>query len=243
MAGRVNPALNESPLKRVTLIDSVELRLSELIVSGEIAPDTKLPGQDTLARQFGVSRPVVREALARLGAQGLVDTINGSGTYVRRPRVDNLATQLLHHLRLAQTDPNEFRLLYDARIGVEMATARLAATRSTATDRRQLASTLRAMRGATTPAESMTADIDFHLAVGWAAHNPFLYSLIAPLIDAIRRVMSEIVGIAKARSEAIAGHEAVRTAIAARDADAAGEAMREHLEVSYRYASRVFTKQ
>jgi DNA-binding FadR family transcriptional regulator len=72
------------PQRRDRLADQVYDRLLEDIVSGRYAIGDRLPAETTMARDFSVSRPVVREALHRLQADGLVSSRQGSGTFVAR---------------------------------------------------------------------------------------------------------------------------------------------------------------
>src|SRR5918996_3809938 len=65
-----------------------------LIVSGEFAENARLPSEVELARRFGASRPVVREALARLRDDGLIVSRQGSGSYVKR-RPDQAVLQFV----------------------------------------------------------------------------------------------------------------------------------------------------
>jgi GntR family transcriptional repressor for pyruvate dehydrogenase complex len=80
------------------LFEQVASQLEGLILTGKIEVGAKLPPEGVLASQFGVSRPVVREALAQLRERGLTETVNGSGTYVRRPDSEGLTDVLLRHL-------------------------------------------------------------------------------------------------------------------------------------------------
>jgi GntR family transcriptional regulator len=66
-------------------------RLRSAILAGEHAPGEALPGESVLSERYGVSRPVIRQALGLLQTEGLITVEHGRGTYVRQPR------QLLHH--------------------------------------------------------------------------------------------------------------------------------------------------
>ena len=90
--------LEVSPPNRSMLFQQVASQLEELILAGKIEVGEKLPPEGELAAQFGVSRPVVREALAQLRDRGLTETVSGSGTYVRRPDAHNLSELLPRHL-------------------------------------------------------------------------------------------------------------------------------------------------
>ena len=72
------------PIKRVSVGEQVFTQLKELLVQGEWKPGEKLPSENELAAQFGVSRITVRQALQKLGALGLVETRLGEGSFVKQ---------------------------------------------------------------------------------------------------------------------------------------------------------------
>ena len=75
---------------------------SEGLQAGILAPGDRLPAEASLAVEFSVSRPIVREALGRLRERGYLVTVTGSGTYVRRPDAWSMAEALKRHLRFAR---------------------------------------------------------------------------------------------------------------------------------------------
>src|SRR5580704_15386008 len=83
-----------------------------------------------MAAQFGVSRPLLREALAELRAEGFVQTESGRGTFVRHPTESDLADAFGHQLLLAVPSPTADQL-YEARQAIEVVAAELAAQRAT----------------------------------------------------------------------------------------------------------------
>ena len=66
-------------IKRVTMYEQIADRLEEMILSDHISATDKLPSEQALATSFGVSRPVIREALMLLNARGLISQKNGEG--------------------------------------------------------------------------------------------------------------------------------------------------------------------
>ena len=126
--------------------EGIAAQIEKAILSGELESGAQLPSEGALAKEFGVSRPIVREALARLRDRGLVKTLTGSGTFVRQPDADHLAQALLRHLREARTDSQSIRNLYEARIAIETMSAQLAAVRATDRDRAEILHHLTAMR-------------------------------------------------------------------------------------------------
>src|ERR671916_1388904 len=98
-------------------------KLFERIVAGEFPVNARLPSETDLARRFGASRPVVREALARLRDDGLIVSRQGSGSYVRR-RPDQAVLQFVPVGSIA-----DIQRCFEFRVGLEGAAAALAAAR------------------------------------------------------------------------------------------------------------------
>jgi DNA-binding FadR family transcriptional regulator len=120
--------------------------------------------------------------------------------------------------------------VYEARITIETATARLAAARASEHDLEQIAACLEAMRSERGDLQRWTAaDLGFHLAVASASHNPFLSTLLAPLVKVIERGIMESFGSPEAVEAGLLAHESILERIQGRDAPGAEEAMRRHL--------------
>jgi DNA-binding FadR family transcriptional regulator len=226
----VHPLSTIQPLRRLTLFEALAAQVEEWILAGELEPGAKLPSEEELRRQFAVSRPVVREALSRLRERGLIETVNGRGTFVKHPDAGHLTDVLVRHLRVTSDDGGSVAKVYEARVAVETATATLAATRANEHDLEQIALRLEEMRAERADVERWTAaDLGFHLAVASASHNPFLSTLLAPLVKVIERAIEESFGSPEAVEAGLRAHEKISERIHARDASGAAEAMREHL--------------
>jgi GntR family transcriptional repressor for pyruvate dehydrogenase complex len=235
----VQPLSLIQPLPRLSLFEALAAQIEEPILTGELEPGDKLPSEETLRRQFGVSRPVVREALARLRERGLIETVNGSGTFVKRPDADDLTDAVVRHLRVTTEDTESIAKVYEARIALETTSARLAAGRASPRDREEIAGFLEEMKEQRADLERWTAaDLGFHLSVARASHNPFLATLLAPLVKVIERAIVESFRSRKAVDSGLRAHERIWDAIDRHDAPAAEEAMREHLlDSERRFAS------
>ncbi len=200
------------------------------ITDGRIAPGQKLPTEHLLAKTFGVSRSVVREAIAHLRNEGLVETRQGVGAFAtetgRRPS-----------LRIEQgnlSDRENFRSLFQLRFALEVEAAGLAAAHHSAQDLAQLDDALTRMTGAEKwTEEGIVADLAFHRIVAAATRNDYFHQVIGFIgerihytINAARAaaVLEEIVEVT------IAEHVAIRNAIATHEPARAREAMRNHLE-------------
>jgi len=221
-------------LPRTTLIDVLVGRLEQQIFSGEYPAGGRLPGEETLAAELGVSRPVLREGLSRLRERGYLDTLNGRGTFIRRPTVDDLTTTLIRHIRLGPRDMYSVEQLYEARTAIESATAHFAATRADESDLDEMQEHLDGMRASRLdPAAYTAADLGFHIAVANAAKNPFLGMLLGPMAKVIVQGMFESSHTSQeATTSGIRGHGRILRRIEDRDPAGAVQEMIRHLAES-----------
>jgi GntR family transcriptional repressor for pyruvate dehydrogenase complex len=217
---------------RFSVIDEIVAQLEDAITTGEYAPGAKLPGEGEMAAQLEVSRPVVREALARLRERGYVHTINGRGTFVRESGLDTAAEALLRQVRLHVGTHIEIDDLYDVRRVIEMRTAGLAAENANSRDIQALTDELTAMRTSLgVDAEAFSAaDAAFHLAIATASHNPLYSLLLAPVVDLIVKSIYQSVRANLAHMESgVRDHERIVERIKRGDAIGAVEEIRGHL--------------
>ena len=121
--------LNVARLPTVNRVEEVARELVGRIRSGEWQPDTRLPSEQSMADQFGVSRTVIREAIARLKNEGLVVTRQGSGAFVR-----DWQTSSLHLGPEISKSLKSVLFIAELRKGIEAEAAALAAERRTHKD-------------------------------------------------------------------------------------------------------------
>ena len=226
----------------IRLGDQLSQRMASLIERGEFIEGGRLPAESELADRFGVSRPVIREALSRLRAMGFIVSRKGSGSYVQkrtdRPLQAPVMTGFGPLNSLAQV-----RKCYEFRVGVEGDAAYYAALNRTP-------EMLAAMRGAlgrmekaiAAGAVGMSADFEFHMAVAHASGNEFyeavMESMRMPIEFAINLARSLAMTRPLDHLMTVQGeHVAMFEAIEAGDKDAARLAMRSHIENA---CSRVF---
>jgi len=230
------PAMTESAdtaggLRRVKKFsDQIYEAIMARIVDGTLPEGEKLPPESALSDTFGVSRPVIREALARLRADGVIVSRHGSGSYVqRKPTVD--------FLRLAPLGGMADVLrAYEYRVALEGEAAWLAAERRTETDLRHLAAALKEMQEALEARKIGTeADLRFHRAVAVATKNQLfefsMEALSAYIAEGVALTRKLSMKVGRARLDLVqTEHERIYDAIRARDPDAARAAMREHID-------------
>jgi GntR family transcriptional regulator, transcriptional repressor for pyruvate dehydrogenase complex len=201
--------------------------LLDQIQHGVVRPGTRLPTESTLAEQHGVSRTVVREAISRLQAAGIVRTHQGRGSFV-------LAAPDAHEFHVdadaATGLPGVLQLL-EFRTAVEVEAAGLAALRRTPEQLAAIAVALDAI-GATRqpPAQTVEADFAFHLAVARASGNPHFPALLESLGRGMLAIPRDRLAVTPEHAALLhAEHAAVHAAVAAGDQLAAMAAMRVHL--------------
>jgi GntR family transcriptional repressor for pyruvate dehydrogenase complex len=159
-----------APLAALGRAEEVVLRVSQAIQLGLLDDGEQLPPEAEFAGQLGVSAMTLREALAMLRQQGLVETRRGrsGGTFARRQTAPQLGPL---RDRLRAMTVGELRDLTDEQSAVSGAAARLAATRaSTVSVRRLLALAGQLTSSATTGARVM-ADSRFHIEVAIASKS------------------------------------------------------------------------
>ena len=220
----------EVKLERVSVLDRLVQALERQITSGELAPGAQLPSEAALGAEWGVSRPVVREALSSLRERGYLHTVNGTGTFVRHPGVDHVSAALERHLALAEVANVTVDHLYDARNAIEVLAARLAATHATEEDIDGLHTHLGDMQTfRDDPIGYAAADVGFHILVARASKNPLLPILLTPLVRTI------VEGVVTSQRDPIGvelgiqGHGIVLARLQDRDPAGAAAAMRQHL--------------
>jgi GntR family transcriptional repressor for pyruvate dehydrogenase complex len=216
---------------RTLALELVEA-LGDRIRDGRIAPGEKLPTEAAIMADFGVSRTVVREAISKLQASGLVQTRHGIGTFV-------VGLGDTTPFRIA---PEQYATLRDViavlelRIGVETEAAGLAALRRTADNLRAMRLALDNVATAIEEGrDAVGADFQFHLEIARATQNAHFADLMSSMgTPIIPRARLESTGSAgetpRGYLRRVNGeHESILDAIASQDAEAARAAMRTHL--------------
>jgi GntR family transcriptional repressor for pyruvate dehydrogenase complex len=204
--------------------------LIEQIIAGDLPQNARLPTEHELARGFGVSRSVIREALMRLSADGVVTARQGSGTYVQRRPSDRVT---------AFARPSDLPAVlraFEMRLALEGAAARLAAQRRTdgqlaALQARHDAFTAQAENGVPTPEK----DLAFHRAIIEATGNPYFLAALDATGDAVLSQMDVALKVTREMSRERARTVAVEHArildnIVSGDGEGAEIAMRFHID-------------
>ncbi|MES3004041.1 MAG: FadR/GntR family transcriptional regulator [Pseudomonadota bacterium] len=208
-------------------------QLRKLMTSGEFKPGSRLPAERDLAKQLGVSRPSVREALIALEVEGWVEVRTGSGVYV-------LERAGRSHAKTPKIPASEWGPLelIRARRVIEGEIAALAAGQAKRKHVQAIADAIEAMREDTDRGVApLDGDRAFHTAIAQAADNVVLLETVQTFWDARRGPLFERLGdyfeSVPSWRMAIAEHEIVLEAIRAHDAQAARAAMQSHMDKSH----------
>lgn len=212
-----------------TLADQVTESLTSRILAKDF-PDSQLPSEQAMAEGFGVSRTVIREAVSRLKAEGLIDTRQGRGAFVRNDRLDvpfridlnskDLLGSLLHIIEL--------------RRGLDAEIAYLAATRR---KRDQMFAIRRALgeieKASKAGRDAAAEDLAFHLSIARATGNPLFLELLTFLNQflyiGIRVTRANEDKRVEFSEQTRVEHMAIADAIERRDPDAAATAAKIHM--------------
>jgi GntR family transcriptional regulator, transcriptional repressor for pyruvate dehydrogenase complex len=220
-----------------TLVSQLGDALRQAIVTGQFPPGSRLPSEAQLTEAHGVSRTVVREAIAALRADRLVEARQGAGVFVLEPPAANQTT-MLSLSNIDQARVSSMVELLELRTAVEVEAAGLAALRRSPAQEEVILDRHYAIR-ACLEASLPTSEADFalHLAIAEATNNPrfreFLTMIGRSLIPraALRPDDSEndqAAYISLLDEE----HSAIVVAISNGDEEGAREAMRRHLRGS-----------
>lgn len=223
------------PGMRQRLGDQLYGQILDQIVSGRLREGERLPTEKDICAMFGVSRPVVRDALLRLRADGLLQARQGSGTYVMRRPADRL-------MRFASTAELAvfFRCL-EARLPLEAACARYAAERRTPAQLSRMQSAHDRLCEDIEASGHITTegDLAFHATIAAAAGNEFFTDLLQHIHEAVSGFMTLSLSLTRTSSktrvrQVLNEHTYILEAIQAHEPEEAETAMRFHIGQSRR---------
>ena len=193
-----------------------------------VADGARLPPEADFAEMFGLSRASIREALARLRAEGIVRSRKGSGTFAVRSGAPEM-------VRLsAISSVRELAQWHEVRLALESEVAALAADRRTDEDLARLEAAQEALLASLLTGRGEREDVAFHAALAVCAHNPKLSDALGRLTSHIfswgnLSAQRSVLTMAERRELIALEHGAIVAAVAARDGDRARAEMRRHL--------------
>jgi GntR family transcriptional regulator, transcriptional repressor for pyruvate dehydrogenase complex len=220
----------EVPQRRTNLVSELAVKLKQEILEGRLQPGDRLPTELELSMSAKVSRTVVREAVASLRAEGLVETRQGAGAFVV-----NSAKKAFRPVDAELATAEDIIAVLELRLAIEFEAASLAANRRTEDDLAKLQMAMLQFSEARRQGlDTLESDLCFHRALAEATHNRRFVSSLSYLGEFAfpRRLVPEKSRLALPASHlelADHEHQAIYKAIAAKNAPNAASAMRTHL--------------
>ncbi len=210
--------------KKISVSDSVFIRLRKSIISGEWKPGDKIPSEHALCDELGVSRVSVRAALQRLASLGLIQSVQGKGTFVRNISGDQQINSIMPFLTLSnpgRIDVFEFRRI------VEVESAGIAASRADAGMVRMMYDATDKMERATDRGEITEYDMEFHRLIAEATRNEIITKVYDVLYETYLSLLRENVTLLG--STGAEYHRKIASAIETRNSELAKAMMTEHI--------------
>ena len=229
MKGKASDELLATLVRAPQSPSRVAAAIAAEIAEGRLEQGDRLPTETVLAARFGVSRSVVREAIAGLRSDGVVRSRQGLGTFVVRE------TATLRIEADLMSDLVVFRNVFELRAILEIKAAALAAMRADEEQRARMTEALDRMKKASNwMDDGVTADLDFHRCVAAASGNPYIATVVGFLASQMRQSIMFMRHNQNRFAERltamnIAEHSAIHKGLMKQDARASALAMRAHL--------------
>ncbi|POF34633.1 FadR/GntR family transcriptional regulator [Roseibium marinum] len=222
------------PVDHQKTADAAVEQIEDLILKGVLQSGDRLPPERNLAERMKVSRPVLRDALKLLEERNLIEARQGGGTFVC-DLIGSIFSEAI--IQLIARHPSAVSDYLEFRRGIESQAAAQAALRAAPSDMARLEEIIRQMQTAH-DAEDLAAetrlDVDFHHAVGEAAHNVVmlhtLRSCYRLLENGVFYNRGRLYHHPTARIELLQQHKAIVEAIRRQDPDGARRASEDHID-------------
>lgn len=225
---------NMPMFKRNKIVEDVFSLLKNKILSGELKRNNKLPAQDELVKQLGVSRTVVREAINKLSSLGMVSCEQGRGTFITIPDTQDFLEPMIKMLSLDDTSNVE---LIETRFYLEKATARLAAMKAGSDDIIELEAILKKLEVnalANRQQDWAESDLEFHIKLGAIGGNRIMKAFLDTIRDATYNYLLKLSFIPSEVDASIKNHRDIFDAVKAGDSDLAEAKMIRHFDFAIR---------
>jgi GntR family transcriptional repressor for pyruvate dehydrogenase complex len=226
-APEIQPDVLIEPVKRSRIYEHIVEQIRALIREGRWAPGDQIPPERELAERFQVSRTSVREALRALEMQGVIDSRQGGGTFVRTADTEALVPPLAAAILRGRRELAE---VLEVRELIEPGIARRAAARATEQHISQLEDLLERQRQCIEQGRPFVdEDTAFHYTLAKAADNHILLRLHNVILDLLRESRQSYLHVPDRPQMSLRGHEAILRAVRSHDAEAAHAASLEHI--------------
>jgi GntR family transcriptional repressor for pyruvate dehydrogenase complex len=209
--------------------EQIVKQIQHAIRDGQLPRGTKLPAERELAEQFGVSRSVVREAIKVLDTMGLVESRQGSGSFIRDSTIESVSRAFILSV---SPDAESVEKLFEFRQILESEAAGLAAQRRSAAQAQSIIAAANLLTVPADPNDWVTfgdADVRLHESIAEASGNPYLQVGMATARAMLQDVVALFVESIGSIDIAIEHHQRIARAIFEQDVEAATAAMNEHI--------------
>ena len=222
-------------MERTRLIDNIISEIKDKIIQGELKDGDMLASQDELAKTMGVSRASLREALNRLELMGLIESIQGRGTFVRTIAHTDFMNPLTSFLAMDQESALD---ILEARGYIEGAVAALAANNASEDDLKKLENVLNRMEQAARSDDLksfIAMDVRFHMLVAECSKNRVMAKIAEIIRDLLHQLIQMVfdnvsTSIPHTMDHTIELHRNVYDSIRRRDARSAQKQMEIHIK-------------
>ena len=202
--------------------------MKSLISEGKLKPGDRLPPERELIKQFGVSRPTLREALKSLTAMGFLEVKQTKRTFVKSMISERMQDPLS---LLIKTDTQKIFDLIEVRKAMESWSAFHAAQRATEEDIEQLESIIKEMKEASEKGRSWEKeDADFHLAIAQATHNTIQTHIMSTIYDLLKESVARVFTDRTKVKKLLQQHYRIFSAIKNHSPEKARDRTLEHLD-------------
>lgn len=225
------------PVRPRRAFEEICERIRDQLSAGALKPGDKLPAERDLARQLGVGRSALREALRSLEIAGIVELKKGvkGGAFIREGDPGGMRQVVEDLLHLGTITVNE---LTEARLYIQDIVVRLACERATRADLSAIEANIDRTEQMTHEGrylERVESSREFYRLLAAAAHNQVVSVIVESVTDILMKFLrTRVAAGARTQPHLVETRRAFLKALAARDADKASRQMREHLQAVHR---------
>lgn len=231
--------VQEYKIEHKALYEVIADKLELIILNDTTQISQKLPSEQYLAESFGVSRPVIREALKILKERGLIASKQGSSTVITDYSSDHFVKTMNRIAHMKNATPEQ---IYQIRNHLEILSARLAAANATHQDvARMKQINEKIHENLYDAAKRAKWDVELHNVIARASKNPLLAFMMESLADLLQPIFEKIIEKELEQQKGSHGqddglmiHDKIVSAIEARNEEDAADLMRTHLMISVR---------
>jgi GntR family transcriptional repressor for pyruvate dehydrogenase complex len=219
----------ENDISKVTLCEQVAEKIEKAITT-QGTEAGRLPSENALAEQFGVSRTIIRESLKLLKARGLVSSRVGGGAYITKPQASDISEMLVRIIKMDRISDDD---VYGLRIILEIAAGRGTALRITDGEIAIIEEQVNQMEiNINNLPLRIENDIAFHISLGKFSGNHLLGIVEESMTGMLRHFIERGIAVTGGNEDGIYRHRRILDALRTHDPDFVEKEIRDHLEHS-----------